>query len=49
MATIDSLPDEILSHIMDMLKPPPPMGWDDDGPEVGTLEALRSASLVCSR
>lgn len=50
MATIDSLPNETLSHIMTMLKEPTILSWDNvSTQEVGHYDALRAAALVCRR
>ena len=50
MATINSLPNETLAHITDMLKEPVLLDWDRTrNLEVGHYDALRAASLICSR
>ncbi|KAL8276193.1 hypothetical protein RQP46_011405 [Phenoliferia psychrophenolica] len=54
MATIDSLANEILAKIMDMLKGPSAPGWEEATarlwrPSPGHYDALRAAALVCSR
>ncbi|KAL8277900.1 hypothetical protein RQP46_009719 [Phenoliferia psychrophenolica] len=50
MATIDSLADEILDQIMEMLKAPTLDTWDETAPpSPGRYNALRAAALVCSR
>ncbi|KAL8281420.1 hypothetical protein RQP46_006104 [Phenoliferia psychrophenolica] len=48
MATIQSLANETLAHIMDMLKGPP-RDWDDTITPRGRYAALLAAALVCSR
>ncbi|KAL8291479.1 hypothetical protein RQP46_002457 [Phenoliferia psychrophenolica] len=51
MATIDSLANETLIHIIEYLKSSPLPGWDDTDleREGDRYEDLRAAALVCSR
>ncbi|KAL8290227.1 hypothetical protein RQP46_003166 [Phenoliferia psychrophenolica] len=50
MATIDSLANETLSDIMEMLKEPSLTVWQNgEGLPTGRYDALRAAALVCSR
>ncbi|KAL8277887.1 hypothetical protein RQP46_009706 [Phenoliferia psychrophenolica] len=50
MATIDSLANETLAHIMEMLKKPTIITWrDSTSPSPARYDALRAAALVCSR
>ena len=49
MATMDSLPNETLAHILSMLKEPVLTNWDSQRPQRGHYDSLRAAALVCSR
>ncbi|KAL8277985.1 hypothetical protein RQP46_009617 [Phenoliferia psychrophenolica] len=50
MATIDSLPNETLDKIMEMLKTPYRADWENRWlDETGRNDMLQSAALVCSR
>ncbi|KAL8291539.1 hypothetical protein RQP46_002517 [Phenoliferia psychrophenolica] len=50
MATIDSLANETLSHIIELLMGPPLPDWDNSGERPkGRYDALRAAALVCAR
>ncbi|KAL8286823.1 hypothetical protein RQP46_004351 [Phenoliferia psychrophenolica] len=49
MATINSLANETLTHIMELLKEPSTLDWDNLVPEPGRYDTLRAAALVCSR
>ncbi|KAL8291473.1 hypothetical protein RQP46_002451 [Phenoliferia psychrophenolica] len=50
MATIDNLPNEVLLDILEFLKGPPLLGWDNwDDEYEHWYDDLRAAALVCSR